>query len=214
MKMKNVTLWAGAGAALFLAGPVSAEVLAYWSFNTNDGDLYSWEADVGAGTLTLDLSWTNVSLSTGSELNAMPGHAAGDALNLRGQGNNGRNIDFSASTTGYGNIAFSFDAERNSPGFNGNQIWYSLDGVHYDMFSPYGPPTEYATMSFDMSSITELNDAAEVYIRIRFNGASNNGGRNLIDNVRIAGSVIPAPGVTGMLAVGAVLTGPSRRRRR
>jgi hypothetical protein len=69
-------------------------------------------------------------------------------------------------------------------------------------------------MSFDMSSITELNDAAEVYIRIRFNGASNNGGRNLIDNVRIAGSVIPAPGVTGMLAVGAVLTGPSRRRRR
>jgi hypothetical protein len=132
-----------------------------------------------------------VSLSTGSELNAMPGHAAGDALNLRGRGNNGRNIDFSASTTGYGNIAFSFDAERNSPGFNGNQIW-----------------------SFDMSSITELNDAAEVYIRIRFNGASNHGGRNLIDNVRIAGSVIPAPGVMGMLAVGAVLPGPSRRRRR
>jgi hypothetical protein len=118
------------------------------------------------------------------------------------------------STTGYEDIVFSLATERNNPGFSGNEILYSLDGVNFDMFGPYSPPTVYARMSFDMSSITALDDTETVIIRIRFGGATNNGGVNLIDNAMIGGSAIPAPGALGGLAVWSALAGRSRRRRR
>ncbi len=205
--------WTAPCIALCLAGPVSAEVVAYWDFNDNLGDLYNWGASYGTGTLTLDPAWTNVGTGNGTDLNAMAGHAPGLALSLKSNSNNGREIDFSVSTVGYEGIQFSFDTERNNPGFNGNQIWYSLDGVNYDLFGPYNAPTSYATMNFDLSSITELNDALEVFIRIRFNGASNNGGINLIDNAMISATLIPAPGALGLMAMAAVLAGRTRRRR-
>jgi hypothetical protein len=214
MCKKNVASGVAAGVALFLSGPVSAGVLAYWNFNSSGSDLYRWEADAGTGTLLIDPAWTGVGKGTGSDLNAMTGNLAGEALRLKGESNNGRAIDFSVSTVGYENIIFSLATERNNPGFSGNEILYSLDGVNFYMFGPYSPPTAYGRMSFDMSSITALNDTAEVIIRIRFRGATNNGGVNLIDNAMIGGSALPAPGSLGVLAVGSALAGRLRRRRR
>ncbi len=191
----------------------AAEIIAYWNFNANDGDLYNWDANWGGGTLTLEPDWTNLSTAAGTDLNALFGDPAGDGLQLRSNANNGRHIDFRLSTTNYEGIVFSFDSRRTSPGFNGNQVWYSLDGDQYSLFSPYGLPSEYDTMIFDMSSVTELNDAAEVFLRIRLNGATNNGGRNHIDNVRVAGNLVPAPGALALFGLAAAVAGRRRRRR-
>lgn len=198
-------------AAIMAAVPsASAEVISYWNFNQNDGDLLNWDPSYGPGALALEAGWTNLATVTGTDQNALFGDPAGDALELRGNSNNGRSADFHVSAAGYSDIVLSFDIQRNSPGFNGNQILYSLNGVDFSLFSPFGPPTAFATMTFDLSSVAELNDAADIYLRIRFNGAANNGGRNTLDNVIIEGNAIPAPPAAILLA----LAGLARRRRR
>lgn len=198
--------------SLALAGPAGAEMIAAWNFNTNDGDLYNWVADHGAGTLTLDVNWTQMSVGTGTTLNAQLGDPAGDALNFKSNENNGRDIDFLFDATGYEDIQFSFDATRNTQGFNGNQVWYSVDGSNYFLFDIFNPATSFGTHSFDMSSITALDDAANAYIRIRFNGAGNNGGMNRLDNVVIGGSAVPAPSALALLGGALALAGRRRRR--
>lgn len=204
--------WIALAAGLAMTGSAGAEVLAAWNFNANDGDLYNWAASYGTGTLTLDGAWTQLSVVTGSDLNARFGDTAGDALNLKSNQNNGRDLDFLVDTSGYESIQLSFDSVRNAQGFNGNQIWYSLDGSSYNLLDTFGPPTSYDTMSFDMSSLTELNDAEQVFIRIRFNGAGNNGGMNRLDNVVIEGSAVPTPGALALLGVAMALAGRRRRR--
>ena len=210
----KAALGIGIAAGVAIAGSASAEVvLAYWNFNSNTGDLYNWDASYGSGTLNLEAGWTQLGLKPGSDLNALFGDPAGDALNLRGNSNNGRTMDFLVDTTGYHNIAFAFDSIRNNNGFNGNQIWYSLDDSNYSLFSPFGPPTAFETMQFDMSAVTELNDAEQVFLRIRFNGAANNGGMNRIDNVTITGTAIPTPPVLALLGVAFATAGRRRSRR-
>jgi len=194
-----------------LAGPAMAQdLLAYWNFNTNDGDLYFWNADFGTGSMSIEPSFTLVSMGAGSTLNAMPGDPPGDALNLRSNANNGKSIDFLVDMTGYESLLVSFDTIRNAQGFNSNSIWYSTDGLSYSMFAPYAPDTSFGTVSFDLSSVTELNDASEVHIQLRFDGASNNGGMNRIDNFRIGATIVPAPAALALLGLGAL----ARRRRR
>jgi hypothetical protein len=99
MWKKNVAFGIAAGAALFLAGPVSAGVLAYWNFNAGGSDLYRWEADVGTGTLFLDPAWTDVGKGTGSDLNAMTGNTAGEALRLKGHSNRATATRAASSTS-------------------------------------------------------------------------------------------------------------------
>jgi hypothetical protein len=206
-------LGVGIVVSLAVAGPARAGVLSYWNFNSNTGDLYNWDANFGSGSLNLEAGWTQLGLVPGSDLNTLFGDPAGDALNLKGDSNNGRSMDFLVDTAGYDSIALSFDMVRNNNGFNGNQIWYSLDGLDYSLFSTFVSPSAYDTMQFDLSSVTALNDAAQVYLRIRFNGASNNGGMNRIDNVIVSGTAIPAPGALALLGVATAMTGRRRRRR-
>ena len=211
MHAKEKELLVVAAALGLFAGSAGAGIIGYWSFNTNDGDLYTWPADMSSGTLALETGWTNLSTAPGSDLNAQWGYPAGDALELRGSGNNGRTADFLVDTTAYQDLVFSFDIERNNPGFGANQIWYSVDGGNFHHYSNFAPETSFSTVVFDLSALTELNYAAEVVLQIRFNGASNNGGRNRIDNVLIEGqSFVPAPGTIALLG----LAGFRRRRRR
>ena len=213
MNRSKAFLGFGIAVGLAVAGPASGDILAYWNFNSNTGDLYNWEASFGSGSLSLEAGWTQLGLAPGSDLNALFGDPAGDALNLRGNSNNGRIMDFLVDTTGYESIALAFDTIKNQNGFNGNQVWYSLDGSSYSLFSTFQPLNGYDTFQFDLSSVTDLNDAGQVFLRLRFNGASNNGGMNRIDNVVVSGTAVPGPGAVGLLGLALATLGRRRRRK-
>ncbi len=213
MKNTRLAMWGMAliAAAVF-AAPVRADIIAYWNFNTTPGSLYSWTADEGSGILTADPAWTQLSVTGGTTLNSIS-DPAGGALGLKSNDNNGLAMDFAVDTTGYEDIILSFSSTRNNQGFDVNTILYSTDGVNYTSFTSFNPSNgSYGLITADMSSATALNDAGPIFIRLLFDGAQNNNGTTSIDNVRIAGTLIPAPGALALLGAAGLIA--TRRRRR
>lgn len=218
---RTATRWGCTAAALAAvavwADPASANLIAAWNFNSYDGDAHTIGANWGSGALTIDAAWASVDLGSdlGTANNLYLGDAAGFSLQLRDVANNGLGIEFAISTSGLQDLILSLATERNGQGFNANQVSYSADGgsIFTAFPPPYNPPGfESPAMTFDFSSVTALNDNAQVVIRIEFFGAGNANGMNLIDNVQFNAGVIPAPATLALLGVAGVL-GLRRRRR-
>lgn len=204
---------------LLSAHAVQATEITIWNFN--DSDLV---ADHGTGTLTSDFNPVNILFAAGTTNNARLGDPAGQALSLQGgtgTANNGRNITFSVSTTGFANIVVSFATQGTSTGFNSNQFQYSLDGVTFVNFgSPYVPAVSFGAtpLVFDLSAITGLNNNPNAAFRIVFSGASSSTGNNRIDNIVVEGTnastTVPEPTSALLMWAGlAAVMGLERRKR-
>jgi hypothetical protein len=101
------------------------------------------------------------------------------------------------------NIGLSFASQRTATGFNSNQLAYSLDGINFtDFGSAVNPATAFALISFDLSSITALNNQASVFLRYTFSGASSSGGNNRIDNLQVTGISTAVPAPANLMMVG------------
>jgi hypothetical protein len=187
-----------------------ADEIAIWNFN--DSDLI---VDHGSGTLITNFNLVNVVFTLGgTTINARQGDPAGQSLTLQGgtsTANNGRVLDLIVSTVGFGNITISFATQGTSTGFTSNQFQYSLDGVTFVNFAaPYTPPAAFGLVTFDLSSITGVNDNPNAAFRIVFNGATTSSGNNRIDNLVVEGQsimveTIPEPSSMLLLSIG--LTG-------
>ena len=143
-------------------------------------------------------TFSSIGFATGTTINARAGDAAGQALNLTNQTNNGESLTLSVSTVGFTNIIVSFATQRSSTGFNSNQFQYSIDGTTFvDFNSPFSPPTSFGLVTFDLSSISGLNNNLSAAFRIVLNGASASAGSNRIDNLVVEGqppvAAIPEP---------------------
>ena len=168
-----------------------ADEIAIWNFN--DSNL-----TVDHGTGMLVSTFSSIGFATGTTINARAGDAAGQALNLTNQTNNGESLTLSVSTVGFTNIIVSFATQRSSTGFNSNQFQYSIDGTTFvDFNSPFSPPTSFGLVTFDLSSISGLNNNLSAAFRIVLNGASASAGSNRIDNLVVEGqppvAAIPEP---------------------
>lgn len=160
----------------------------------------------------------------GSTVNGLSGEIAGGALAIIGNtgaagavSTNGGWVQFAISMTGLEGLSVSFATRRSGTGFDSNQLSWSTDGVSFtDFGSTWAPPdgNPFAAVSRDLSSLTVLNNAASVFVRFTFNGATSGGGNNRIDNVQFNASplVIPLPpaawaglstmaGVVGFVAI-------------
>src|ERR1041384_6600195 len=137
---------------LFLAASqaTAADELAVWNFNDSD-----FNVDHGSGTLTSNLNAVNILFAAGTTNNARLGDPAGQALSLQGgtsNANNGRNLTFNVSTTGFSNIIVSFATQGTSTGFNSNQFQYSLDGTNFiDFRPPYVPAAVFGAVPIDFT---------------------------------------------------------------
>src|SRR5262249_21213733 len=77
-------------------------------------------------------------------------------------------------------------------GFNSDQLSYSTDGTAFTNFgSAYTPAGSFALQSFDLSTITQLDNQATAFLKITFGGATGTSGNNRLDNVQINGTLIP-----------------------
>ncbi len=201
------------------AGVSSADTIAYWNFNDSANRL---GVSTGSGTLTTNFVAANVQYFGGSTSNAQGGDIAGQALSLQngtGGANNGRNATFQISTSNFENLVMTFVTQRTDTGFNSNQIAYSTDGATFTNFgSAYTPASTFALQTFDFSSISALDNAASVFVRITFNGGTTNSsaGNNRIDNVVFTADpiVIPLPPAAFAGIAGLGLAGIASRIRR
>ena len=131
---------------------------------------------------------------------------------------------FQVSTTGLSNIAISFDQNGSGTGPSQFKLQYSTDGTSFADWASYTIPSNagsavnwvansvnntsnLTSFSFDLSSLSQLNNKANIYFRIACNGTTSinggtvaNSGTGRVDNVIItAGSAIYYYAGTGSL---------------
>lgn len=179
--------------------------------------------DRGTGTLSVSqgfITGSNVVSFSGTTVNADAGDAAGAAIALQGGtgaaaggvgGNNGGFLQLNSSTSGFTNITVSFAAQATATGFTNDQFQYSTDGATFTnfgtaftpqtSFSPTATPPGTAT-TFDLSSITGLNDNANAAFRLVLGGATSSSGNIRVDNLLVQGTALaPVPEPSGIAAM-------------
>lgn len=202
-------LAAGAVLALAVAGcvddiaapppPPSAPVLVhYWHFNgLPEGTL--------AGPIAVDVTkvpGANITypgtgagymdrVSPGADLNLREGQGAGFGLRPRNPANT-RELIIAASSQGYHKLKVSYAVTRSSSGALQNEFFYSVDGGAWvQVGQAYDVTTAevYQLQTFDLSSITAINNKANLRFRIMFLGpnAAGTSGNNRFDNFLIEG---------------------------
>ncbi|HNX20996.1 MAG TPA: chitobiase/beta-hexosaminidase C-terminal domain-containing protein, partial [Bacteroidales bacterium] len=153
-------------------------------------------ASSGTGTFYLD--GTNgsslwASTTTNPQLTCFA-NSPGQALGLANNSANGFYVVFKVSTTGLENINVSFQTRGSGTGFN-NHVWgYSTDGIAFTDLAGNNTAVNTATFTaktVDFSSITAINNQANVYIRLTLNGATGVAGNNRFEDFVITGT---APG--------------------
>jgi hypothetical protein len=207
-------------AVLLLVGnQASADLIAYWNFNSYDGSATTIPATSGLGSLTISgFPDANLQNLAGTTVNALGADPAGSSLTLTSNANNGDFLTIAFSMSGFEDLVLTYATRRTSTGFNSDQWAYSIDGLS---FTPFGPPvnpttsTTFALVTRDFSSIAGLNNDATVYLRYMFDGATNSTGNNRIDNIQLNASpaaVVPEPSTCVLMGLGMLGLTCMRRR--
>lgn len=183
----------------------NAALISYWNFNAYNASDTTLAADVGSGTMSFLGFSGDTDDFGGSTVNAVTGNSAGLSLSLINQANNGEALTIHISGSGLSGFILSYATQRTTTGFNSQQWAYSTDNSTFVNFSTIAPPTSYELRTVDFSSISELNDAEDVYFRVTFSGASATTGNNRIDNLQI--NAVPEPTTWAGLIFGTLFCG-------
>ena len=144
-------------------------------------------AETGYGTIHLDGTngsslWKQYSDST---LNSFSG-VTSQALALVNQIANGYSMVFALSMTNLQNLVLNFQSRGTSTGFGIHEWSYSTDGVNFTSFPTTNTgttSTSFSLKTVDFSSVTTINNQANVYIRVTVSGATSATGNNRFDNI-------------------------------
>jgi hypothetical protein len=144
--------------------PKEAELVHYWHFNA-----------LPTGTLTSVP--VDVSKLTGAVI-TYPGTGAGYML-------------ITAPSTGYEKLVVSYAVQRSGSGAAQEEFYYSINGgtTWVILGAAFDISEEWAIKTFDLSTVTAVNNNANLRFRIRFVGANSDGssGNNRLDNIVIEG---------------------------
>lgn len=173
-----------------LSSPSFAETLAGWSFDNTSSAAAFQAATSGTQMSTASLNLSNVgSYQANSPTNGNYGYfggSSGSALAVVGQNNNAHYITFNLSMTGYQDLSLGFDTRGTSTGFSTGTWSYSTNGTTFTTLPGVNTATTSTSFSgktVDFSAITQLDGAANVYIRYTLSGATSTNGNNRLDNV-------------------------------
>lgn len=215
--------------AFSIAGAANAVVLTSWNF----------ESTTVSGTAMQNVGGISASTGTGT---ASGHHASASTVYSTPVGNGsskslssnfwtvGDYYQFTTSTTGFKNLTLDFDQAGSNTGPRDFKISYSTNGTTFTDLAGGGysvPSGSFSSgsvnpafaKSFNLSSLTALNNAASIYIRIvdtsttSINGGSvGTAGTGRVDNVTISAQAVPEPTTMAVLGLGAAAM--LRRRRK
>jgi len=218
--MKKFFVVASLVASSFICPRVSADVLAQWTFEVNTPpdatDLAAISgilADVGTGT------GSALHASAATDWTTPAGNGSTNSLSGNTWGI-GDYFQFSLSTLNYTGVGLTFDQVSSSTGPRDFYLAYSTDGSSFAQFgSGYvvlvnatpnnwssGTAIGTTSYSFDLSSITALDNAPTVYFRlvdastVSAGGATvATGGTSRVDNFTITATAVPEPGAFALV---------------
>jgi hypothetical protein len=214
--------------------PVFIQPLAAWTFdatlpapNTPTSVAANFGDQTGSAMLYADgtnSSSTWVTATTNNELTSFAGTLINDpregASALAGftytpvaglvQAANGKSMVFKFSMTALQDAILNFAVRGTSTGFNSHQWAWSTDDVTYTNVGPNTADNSgnFVLKTLDLTSVTQLNGAPTVYLKITFSGASSFSGNNRLDNIVIRASAAStlAPTVATTAATGVTAT--------
>jgi hypothetical protein len=216
-EMKTILI----GALTVAAAGAHATTLFVFNFNQSDGSFVDLTpSHVMAGTnpsLITNFEPQNITHFAGTTVNAQMGDPAGRALALQGGVNtinNGRSLTLLFNGSGWMDFNLSYATQRTSTGFNSQTLSYSTDGVNFVNVGSFTEiPSAFATRSWDLSSIGDLNDEQGIWLRLTFTGATAELGNNRIDNLVVTANPVPEPATMAALAIGLGAVAARRRRK-
>ena len=173
---------------VFLIGLASAVTIAEWDFDSED-----LTADVGTATLEANAGAT--------ESYVIGNPAAGKALSTN-DWDADESLQITVDLTGYQDVMISLDEEASGTGPADLKVEYSTDGINYADLAGSTIATLAAFAAspmhtFDLSTITTINDNADVKIRLTSpTGGSAAVGTLHVDNLKLEGVAYVPPVVT------------------
>lgn len=217
------TLLATAAVIAPLALPAHAVTVVQWDFENPPADLNnsttapSVAASLGTGTAG------GFHASSATDWSTPSGNGSANALSSNTWAT-GDYYQFSFSTTGYKDLVLSVDQISSSTGPTSFTLSYSTNGTSFTNFGTYSVLTTPSwssatynalhTYSFDLSSLTSLDNQASVFVRLVSNVTPAAGGTGRVDNFTVTMAPVPEPGTTAMLLAGLATLGFVARRRR
>jgi len=203
----------GVLALLTVPAVASAQLAAYWNFNSNDlpgggfgyladPDVFPLAADAGIGNATLsvgggivldtivnangDLVYQWILSFGGSTINALFDDEAGGSFSLQGGtdvANNGAYLQIALDMTGLSNLQISYATRGTASGFS-TQTWsWSTDGVDFTDFVVVEGTNVTSFFLVESPVVSELDNASTAYLRLTFDGATGSTGNNRVDNL-------------------------------
>ncbi len=218
--MKKTTLLSILMASATAIQIASADTLAQWTFElntpadaTDTTTISGLLADLGTGTAS------GLHAATATDWTTPTGNGSANSLSANTWGI-GDYFQFSVSSIGYQGLGISFDQVSSGTGPGQFYVAYSSDGTTFTQFgSSYtvlanSSPNSWSSstaitttsFSFDLSSITTLNNAAAIYFRLvdastvsANGGTTAAGGTSRVDNFTISATPVPEPSVAAIL---------------
>ncbi|MEX1045088.1 MAG: DNA/RNA non-specific endonuclease [Chthoniobacterales bacterium] len=200
-------------------------LLAGWDFQTtttggtaaaSNNTPLVYQANFGSGSLHLDgangssawITSTNsitnqVSGFAGTTLNTAPGFSTNttspSALALLAGASNSANnnsLVFKFGMAGKKDLAVSYATRGTSTGFTTHTWSYSTNATNWTEVSTQTGRTNSSFSAITLPVITNVDDAAEVYMRLVVTGATTSAGNNRLDNIQLVATDYIAPDTT------------------
>jgi hypothetical protein len=177
--------------------PKVSELVHYWHFNALPTGTIATPVPADVSKLTgANITYPGTGagymdqVDPGSALNLQEGQPAGLGLRPRNPANV-RDLIIVAPSTGYEKLIFSFAVMRSSNGAAQEEFSYSVDGgtTWVVVDAAYNIELDYAVKTINLSTVTAVNNQANLRFRIRFLGdlAAGTSGNNRFDNILIEG---------------------------
>ena len=201
---------AGAAGVWLCACSARADVVASWNFNGLSGTVPATvQADAGKGVANFTEFTGGLGSLAGTDVNALTGDVAGQALSVTGSGQNGKSMVFEVDATGLSQLSISLASRRSSSGFSAATIdvW---NGTAWQRATTFDASTvQWQQHQFSLSEFTVLNNGM-ARLRLKVENATSGSGNIRFDNVRVEGVPVPGPG--GAAAIGAAGVAAAARR--
>src|ERR1043166_5508975 len=162
MKLKNIAL-----CLLAIACTARADIVAQWNFN-GAFDTTSPLPSVGSGTASRVGGTTGSSVSgSGSTDPTQPGTSWSTATYpAQGTANKTAGVKFAVNTTGYTNIAVSWDTQDSNTGSKYTRLQYTTDGATFIDYAVNTNTTSFTTKTNSFAGITGVENNPNFAIRI------------------------------------------------